>query len=378
MIRTIPRVLALSAGVGLLAVTAACGVQGSPPADHRPANAGRPPVAVTVTPAAASELVDAVDVVGSLSAKATADVKSEVTGVVTAVYVTEWVAVRKGAPLARLDTSESEAAIDALKAVEAQALVAEARARREYNRALQLKQYGLITPQGLDEAQSIFDAARAATTSSHAQVRMAEARLAKSLINAPMDGVVSERRVNVGDRVENMGSGDPMFRVIDNRLLDLTVSVPTARLSAVHVGQRLEFSTDTHPERTFTGSVNFINPAVDPVSRSAKVVASVPNADGLLRAGLFVRGRIVVSARRDVLQVPREALLNWNVASQSAEVFVVREGQAQKRTVRIGTVSERSVEIVSGVAIGDQVVTRGGFALRPGDRVTTAAAGEGA
>ncbi len=113
-----------------------------------------------------------------------------------------------------------------------------------------------------------------------AQTRTAQARLAKSTIVAPISGVVAFRGVNVGDRVENMGSGEPLFRIVDNRLLDLTVSVPSSRLSDVKVGQAIEFTTDALPGRTFTGKVMFINPAIDAASRSAKVVVEVPNQDG--------------------------------------------------------------------------------------------------
>jgi RND family efflux transporter MFP subunit len=330
-----------------------------------------------VAPVGLAVFQESVEIVGSLAPRFSADVKSEVTGIVTAVYVTEWVPVRRGDRLARLDTSETEAGIAAIKAIEAQARVAETRARREYERAQQLKQYGLITPQGLDDAKSAIEAAEAGTAAASAQIRTAEARLAKSLLASPMDGVVALRAVNVGDRVENMGGGDPLFRIVDNRLLDLTVSVPSSRLASVRVGQVLEFATDALPGRTFTGKVKFINPAIDAASRSARVVVEVPNRDGLLKGGSFVKGRVVVANRTDVLQVPREALFNWNVQLQTAEVFVVRGDQADLRVVKTGTSNGVAVEVVSGLQAGEQVVTRGGFALRAGDKVAVAK-GEGA
>jgi RND family efflux transporter MFP subunit len=326
-------------------------------------------VAVSVAPVIVADLQDSVEVVGSLAPKFSADVKSEVTGTVTAVYVTEWVPVRKGARLAHLDTRESEAGIEALKALVAQAQVGESRAQREFERAEQLKEFGLITPQNLDDAKSALDAARAAVSSAKAQVRTAESHLAKSEIVSPMDGVVALRGVSVGDRVENMGSGDPLFRIVDNRLMDLTVSVPSSRLALVRVGQPLEFSTDAVPGRTFSGKVSFINPAIDPGSRSAKVVAAVPNGDGQLRGGSFVKGRIVVASRTGVLQVPREALLGWNIEKQTADVLVVNGDQADKRAVTLGAAGGAMVEVVSGLKAGDQVITRGAFGIGQGDRV---------
>lgn len=330
---------------------------------------GRPPVAVVVAPASTTDVASAVEVTGSLAPKFSADVKSEVTGTVRAVYVTQWVRIRKGAPLARLDTSETDAGLEALRAVVGQAVVAETRARREHDRALKLREYGLITQQALDDAASALEAAEAATRAARAQVRTGEARLAKSSIVAPIDGTVAERNVNVGDRVENMGGNSSMFRIVDNRLLDLTVTVPSSDLATVRVGQRLEFTTDGVPGRAFAGKVMFINPAIDESSRAGKVVAEVPNPDGALRGGLFVRGRIITATRQAVLHVPREALLNWNVEQRTAEVFVVCDGLAQKRAVRVGVANEAAVEISEGVAAGDPVVTRGAFALRDGDKV---------
>jgi RND family efflux transporter MFP subunit len=367
-----PSILAAAA----LAAAACSGSTQPSPAAAAPA-AGRPPVAVSVAPVGLAVFQESVEIVGSLGPKFSTDVKSEVTGTVTAVYVTEWVPVRKGDRLAQLDTSETEAGIAALKAMEAQARVAESRAKREYERALQLQKFGLITPQAFDDAKSAVEAAEAATAASMAQTRTAEARLAKSTLVAPMNGVVALRGVNVGDRVENMGGGDPLFRIVDNRLLDLTVSVPSSRLSSVKIGQRIEFTTDALPGRTFTGKVMFINPAIDPASRSAKVVVEVPNPDGQLKGGAFVKGRVVVANRPGVLQVPREALLNWNLELQTADVYVAQGEKAEKRVVKTGQSNGVTVEVLSGLAAGDPVVVRGGFSLQPGDRIAVVK-GEGA
>lgn len=369
--------IARSTGLILLTLAMAAAAACSKSADSQPMEAGRPPVAVTVESATLADLQDRVEVVGTLEAKFSAEVKSEVTGVVTDVYVTEWVPVKRGQRLARLDTRETEAGIETLKAGEAQAKVGENRARREYDRALQLKQYGLITPQALDDARTAVEAAEAAMVAARAQIKTAETRLTKSFITSPMDGVVAFRGVSVGDRVENMGGNSPMFRIVDNRSLDLTVSVPSTRLASVRAGQPVEFSAETQPGRAFTGKVMFINPAIDPVSRSTKVIAEVSNPDGVLKGGAFVKGRIIVGQRTGVLQVRKEALLNWSLDTGKAEVFVVSADKAQKRAITTGTANGSFIEVLSGVQPGDQVVSRGGFALREGDRVVVSK-GEGA
>lgn len=371
MVRGITIVLAGAVAAGGVG----CSRSSDSQAGTKPEAAGRPPVAVSVQPVLTADLTEAVDVTGSLAPKFSADVKSEVSGTVRAVYVTQWVPVRKGEALAKLDTSEVEAGLEGLRALEAQARVQETRAQREYERAIQLKQYGLMTTQGLDDAKSALEASQAASVAARAQVRAGEARLAKSAINAPMDGIIAERFVSVGDRVENMGGNQPMFRIVDNRLLDLTVTIPTSELPGVRVGQPLEFTTDAVPGRTFNGKVMFINPTVDASSRSAKVTAEVQNSDRALRGGLFVKGRIILSRRPGVVQVPREAMLNWNLSQNTATVFVVSNGRADERRIQTGAANGTAVEVVSGLTSGDTVATRGAFALKSGDRVIVAREG---
>ncbi len=348
--------------LGLLA--AGCSAVG----EGKEAQGGKPPVAVEVSPAATADLVDGIDVVGSLAPKFAADVKSEFTAVVREVKVTEWVKVGKGQPLAVLESRENELAVEAAKAALLQTEVGQARAERELERTAKLKEYGLATQQNLDDARTARDAAAAVSASARAAVGAAETRLAKSVIRSPMDGVVAFRGVSVGDRVESMGGG-PMFRIVDNRVLDLTVAVPSSRSAALRVGQALEFTADAVPARMFRGTVMYINPAVSETDRSVKVVAEVPNDDDALRGGVFVKGRVLTGRRPGVLQIPRVALLSWDVERHVGDVFIVTGEVAERRTVRTGQTTADFVEVVEGLVPGDRVVTRGGFNLRSGDRV---------
>jgi membrane fusion protein (multidrug efflux system) len=350
--------LLLAAGLA----TAAC----SSKAEDSPG--GRPPVAVETARIGTGSFEEGVEVVGSLSPKFEAQVRAEYTGTVAEIYVSEWVPVKKGMPLARLDTRELEAAVLGVKAQAAQAEAAAVRAEREYDRAVKLKESGLMTQQGLDEAGTARAAARPAVEAARAMVEAAETRLAKAIIRAPMDGIVASRFVSVGD----LAGKDPLFRVVDNRLFDLTVTVPSSRIHEVRSGQKLSFVTDGVPGRTFEGTVAFINPAAETGSRAVKVQAAVPNPDGDLKAGLFAKGRILTGTRTGVLQAPRSALFSWDVQARRADVFLVVGDVARRRAVSTGTAPGELVEIVSGLAAGDVVVTRGAFNLRDGDRVAVA------
>jgi membrane fusion protein (multidrug efflux system) len=344
--------------------------------------ASRPPVAVEVTKATASDIVDGIDVVGQLSSKFGADVKSEYTGVVTEVLVTEWVKVKRGDSLARLDTREigvflqkAKAAVEVAKANILQAEVAVNRAKREYDRALKLKEEGLITQQNLDDAHTEQEAAHARLKATNAQLKVAEedihqaqTRLSKSLIRSPADGVVFWRNVNVGDFVGEMGA-KPMFRIVDNRILELTVTVPSGEMAAVRVGQPLTFSTDALPQKIFTGKVMFINPMVNEADRSVRVVAEVDNKNELLKGGLFVKGRILTGKRTGVIKIPRAALLTWDIPAKKGEIFVVHEDIARRQNIRTGNLSGDQVEVASGLTPGQLVITRGGFNVKESDKV---------
>lgn len=349
----------------------------------------KPPVAVDLATAALTELQDGVDVTGSLEPKFSVDVKTQIPGLIKEVYVTQWVRVRKGQPLARIDLAETEAlakraeaSVAAAKAQTAQAQVALTRAEREEARQIKLKEAGLATQQAVDDARTETQAARARLDATRAQVHVAEeevrqsrARLAKGLVAAPMDGVVALREVNVGDLASDAAAGKPIFRIVDNRILNLTVTVPSADSGKIKTGQPLQFSVDSLPDKSFQGKVMFINPELSASDRSLKVIAEVNNGPEQLKGGLFAKGRIITGNRSGVLQIPRAVLGGWDTVARTATVFVADNGIARQRSVKTGAVSGELVEIVEGLKAGEQYVARGGFTLKDGDRILTQAAG---
>lgn len=339
----------------------------------------QPAVPVEAIKIVAAEMTDSIDVVGSLSPKFQADVKAEYPGAISQIYVSEWVRVQKGTPLAQLDTRElslmlqkSEAAVESAKAAVVQAEVAQNRAQREYDRVVKLKEAGLVTQQNLDDSATEKEAAGARVSAARAQLRAAQGdlhqmqtRLSKATIRSPLAGTISQRNMNVGDL-----TGDKaIFHIVDNGLLDLTVTVPSGNTANVKVGQPLAFSTDSLPGKTFSGKVAFINPAVNEADRSVRIIAEVKNEPEVLKGGLFVKGKIITGNRSEVLQVPKTALVSWDVVKKQAEVFTVKADKAHRKAINTGVVSGDQVEVVSGVAAGEVIVTRGGFNLKDGDAV---------
>jgi len=344
---------------------------------------GRPPVAVEVAKVEVADHSEGIDVVGALVPKFMADVRSEYAGIVTEVYVTEWIRVKKGTPLAKMDSREIEillqkasAAVEMAKATLLQAEVAGSRANREYDRQLKLRERGVVTQQALDDSLTEKEASAARIEAARAQLRAAvedlshtQTRLSKTTILSPMDGVVSLRVVNVGDLVGDAGSQKIMFKIVDTHILDLTVTVPSVEMGMVRVGLPLAFSTDAIPGKLFTGKVMFINPVVNESDRSVKVTAEVKNISEQLKGGLYVKGRIITEKRTGILKVPRGALFSWDVAGKKGDLFVVKGEIANRRSIQTGAVLGDFVEVISGLASDEEVVVRGGFNLKDGDRV---------
>ncbi|MGB9080029.1 MAG: efflux RND transporter periplasmic adaptor subunit [Desulfuromonadaceae bacterium] len=379
------RMAAIIFSVMALVSMVACGKND---AEKGAGQASKPPVAVEVRQAAYAGMSDGIEVTGSLEPKFSVDVKTQIPGLVRQVMVSEWVHVRKGQPLVRIDVAETEAQVKraeagvvSAKANLVQAQVAVNRAERELARIIKLKEAGLATQQTLDDARSEAEAAKARVGVAAAQIHVAEeelrqgvARQAKGLVVAPIDGVIALREVNVGDLASDAAVAKPIFRIVDNRLLNLTVTVSSVDSARVKIGQPLEFTVDSQPGRTFTGNVMYINPELSSADRSLKIIAEVRNVPESLKGGLFAKGRIVTGSRSRVLQVPRSAVGVFDLQAKKGSLFIVENGHARKREILSGAVTGDMIEIASGLKPGEQYVVRGGSNLNDGDKVAVVAA----
>ena len=368
----------------LLTGVSACGKGDS---NKSATEVSKPPVAVEIRSVAPSRVSEGIEVTGSLEPKFSVDVKTQIPGLVRQVMVSEWVHVRRGQPLVSIDVAETEAqyrraeaGIASAKANMAQARVAVNRAERELSRMLKLKESGLATRQNLDDARSEAEAAKAGVAVAAANInvseeerRQAAARRAKGVVVAPIDGVVALRDVNVGDLASDAAAAKPIFRIVDNRLLNLTVTVSSVDSGRIKVGQTLEFTVDAQPGRTFTGKVMFINPELSAADRSLKIIAEVHNVPENLKGGMFAKGRIIVGTRAEVLLVPRSAVGSFDIQAKKGRLFVVEHGVARSREIQSGIVDGDSVEITAGLTQGEQYVVRGGFSLKDGDKVSVTA-----
>ena len=307
---------------------------------------------VTVEVAAVERRAMAYDVsaVGSLVSNESVVLRPEIAGRIARIGFRDGEAVQGGAVLVELDSAVQRAE---LQQARARLTLASANSRRTED----LFARNFVSQSSRDNARAELDLARA-------NLDLAQARLDRTVIRAPFAGVVGIRSVSPGDFVQD---GDALINLEDIATLKLDFRLPELYLDRVQQGQVLELRTDVLPDEIFAARVDAIDPLVDAQGRALRLRASLANPGGRLRPGVFVRVRLVLAERPDVLVVPEAALV---AAPGNAQfVYQVLEGKAQRVDVSTGMRRDAVVEIVSGLAQGAQVVSAGQLKLRDGTPV---------
>jgi RND family efflux transporter MFP subunit len=218
----------------------------------------------------------------------------------------------------------------------------------------------------LASEESAVRVAEAELRRREAEAGLARKKLADATLRAPIDGAVARRHVNPG---EFLNGNTAVFTIVQSDPLKWSGTVAEHAALQVGPGQVVRLRADTVPGRTFDGQVTRVSPAVDVTSRTALLEARVPNREGLLKPGLFARG--VIELRQDVgvAFVPETAVSYF---AGITRVFVVADGRARERTVKLGARREGWVEVQKGMKPGETVAVSGLGQLQDGGAVTIA------
>ncbi len=366
------------------------------------------PPAVVVSTVAAQEraLPRALDVTGTLVADAQTDVSAEVGGRVVGAPVERGAVVRVGSVLASLDPADAAIQLREAEAMEAQtrerlglrgggdfdpartpearqARVTLERAEAEHARYLRLVEQGLVSRSDYDTRRAEHLAAREqhdlvlnqtrqlyqGLLAQRARVALARKALADTVIRAPLEGMVAERHVSVGQFVQR-GSRIATLVRVDPMRIELTV--PEAAVAVIRKGQRVSFSVQSYPDRTFTGTVAYVGPALRTEARALVVEAIVPNADGRLQPGLFATARLELPAAERTVLAPASAV---HTQAGVSSLFVVRDARAELRFVQLGREAGELVEVLRGLRAGEVVVAGPAPGLADGAAVAAAHGG---
>jgi len=312
------------------------------------------PIVVEVERVAVSTVVEDIRAVGTLRPNESVVIAPEIAGRLSRIRFNEGDRVKAGDVLVEIDPVILKAELD-----KARAEVALAKANND--RASTLAQQGTGTLRARDEAVAAFQAAQA-------NLALAEARLEKATIAAPLSGVMGLRSVSVG---AYLTPGTPIVEIADVDPLKVDFRVPELRVASLRPGQTIVIAADALPGAAFEGTIYAIDPTVDVNGRAIRLRARVPNPDRRLSPGLFVRLQIIVERRPGAVLVPESA-----VFAEAGKTFVYRivDNRAERAEVTLGQRRPGVVEVRNGLSGEDTVVTAGHQRLGAGALVEIVAA----
>ena len=308
-------------------------------------------------------------VTGTLQPERRADLRAEVSAVVTAVLKDNGDAVRKGDLLVRLDDTAIRDALVSAQEAERAAQQAFEQAERQLQRLTTLRASGMASAQQMEDAevrrnttQSDFAAARAR----HVQARQ---QLQRTEVRAPFDGIVAERKLSVGDTAQ---VGKELLKVMDPRTLRLEGLVSSDAIQSVQRGQAVTFRVNGFGDREFAGTVRLVSPAANPTTRQVELLVDVQEALPRM-AGLYAQGRIATQSGSALTLSPSTLVR----VGENAWAWRIADGKLQKVAVTLGDRDPRSGEYVvrSGLAAGDRLLRSPLATLKDGQPVQEPAGG---
>ncbi len=305
---------------------------------------------------------------GALVPAREARIRAELSGRVLTTLVEAGTAVSAGTVLARIDDAGiSDDALSAKTALTSAALAAE-QADRELERARTLGKAGAIAVRDVEAAERAQLQAAAQLDAAKARLASSEKSLGNTVVRAPFAGIVSERSVSAGDVVT---TGGALFTIVDPRSLRLEASVPADAVGALRVGAPVTFALNGYPDRTFAGRITRISPVADAVTRQVGIIAEVPNRDGRLVGGLFAEGRVASDVHVAVV-LPETAV---DQRGATPVVMRLKAGRVESVDVTLGLrdPARETIEITTGIAAGDTVLTGGARGLSAGTPVAVRA-----
>ncbi len=354
--RTLPVVFLLLPGIW------SCGGH-APAADQQE----QAPVVVgpeNVVPVDSTTVVSGPSFSGQLMAENSATIRSQVSGTVERTYAEEGQKVARGAPLLSIDAAAIRDAAQSARSAVQSAQAAATLAQRNLERSQALQQAGAVAERDVETARANAENAQAALAETKSRLATAEKNLANTEPRSPFGGVVSDRPVNQGDVVQ---PGTALVTVVDPSSLRLEASVPAAALARLRVGAPVDFTVSGFGDRSFSGTVERVNPVVDPATRQARIYVRIPNADRQLAAGLFAEGRVALQSRKTIA-VPQRAL---DTRAGPPSVLRVRGGTVERVPVQTGLQDDLAdmIEVTQGLRAGDTVLAGTAQGIPSGARI---------
>lgn len=284
----------------------------------------------------------------TLEADAQVTVVSETTGVVDRISVEEGIAVSEGQTLAVLSDRQKQVTLQTASI-------------RLQNANVELKRKQTSYDQKII-SQADYDKARYEQEVAESEKKAAEVDISRLTIQAPFSGIVTERFIEKG---QNIIIGTQLFTLVDREPLEAKIYLPEREVFGIQTKQKVSLALNAQKTISFEGHIKQINPSVDPKSGTVKVTVEINKAPDEVRPGSFVDVRLVTQHHENALLIPKKALIE---EAGEQYVFLINNGAALRRSVRIGFMDDENAEVLSGLAAGNSVVVAGQGSLREGTK----------
>ena len=320
---------------------------------------------------APANLQNSITATGSIEPVTSVTVGTQVSGIVSKLYVDYNSVVKKGQVIAELDKTNLTSELNTAKAnlASMQSTLSYQTANFKRNQTLYKK--GLISANEFEEAQLAYRQAKENVATARENVRKAQTNLGYATITSPIDGIVLSKSVEEGQTVAASFSTPELFTIAqDLTNMQVVADVDEADIADVKVGERVSFTVDAYPTETFSGTVKQVRQEATTTNNvvTYEVVISAPNADMKLKPGLTANVTIFTSELDGVLSIPSKAL-RYSPEKETVgkrkivdcngknKVWTLEGNQIVAHAVKIGMTNGTHTQILGGIAAGKQIIT---------------------
>jgi RND family efflux transporter MFP subunit len=308
-------------------------------------------------------------ITGSIEPERRADLRAEVSAVVLQVLKENGEPVKRGDVLVKLDETAIRDSLESSQEAVRAAGQALDQATRQLARQKTLRASGMTSAQALDDAEVRLNQAQSDLAAARAKEVQARQQLARTVVRAPFDGIVSDRKVSAGDTA---AIGKELLKVVDPDSMRFEGEVSADKIATVKLGQPVSFHINGYGDQTFAGVVKRIDAAANDVTRQVQVLVAFANAARPRVAGLYAEGRIDAESTA-ALMLPENAFVK---AGDKTYTWRLKDNTLRKTDLVLGARDQRSgaFEVRSGLAAGDMVLRNPSSTLKDGQKVELASA----
>ena len=344
---------------------------------------------VAVAPA---NIMNSITATGTIEPVTSVTVGTQVSGIVSKLYVDYNSVVKKGQVIAELDKTNLMSQLNTAKTQLATAQSQLNYQTTNFNRYKTLYQKGLVAADEYDNAKLSYTQAKEQVASAKEEVQRAQTNLGYATITSPIDGVVLSKSVEEGQTVAASFSTPELFKIAqDLTNMQVVADVDEADIGDVKEGERVSFTVDAYPDDTFEGTVKQVRQEATTTNNvvTYEVVISAPNADLKLKPGLTANVTIYTAERKGVLSVQSKALrftpqketvgkmkIVDHTGNAKNKVWTIEGNNIVAHKVNIGMTDGTNTQILNGISAGTKVVTGLNVSGGEDDNATADAGGE--